>query len=133
MSEKEFIEKCYKNGKEKTFEEYGWIPHDNHYIKKEWMQNKEDFIIKAVPESVVIHSILKLKNKPKITLIKINIYKDGGTSVWINKIDKTDFKNTPLFYLDNRIGSTTKGELFDKYPDDENALMLDKTNFIFEL
>jgi hypothetical protein len=72
-----------------------------------------------------------------IEIEKISIIKDGGTSCWINpdvrKSIKTmdDAKNCQQYYLDNRIGSKTKGELFDRYPGDSGATMLDKSNFKF--
>lgn len=70
-------------------------------------------------------------------LIRVSIYKDGGTSVWIELSIKEglktieDVRYCQKYYLDNRIGSTTKGELFDKYPGDEGATMLDKSEFKF--
>lgn len=72
-----------------------------------------------------------------IDLIKTSIYSDGGTTVWIEPSVKENIKsieeaqNCQKYYLDNRIGSQTKGELFDKYPSDEDAKMLDKTKFNF--
>lgn len=72
-----------------------------------------------------------------IDIIKEGTYHDGGTSIWINpdvkKELKTidDAKNCQKYYLDNRIGSQTKGELFDKYPGDKDAIILDKSQFNF--
>lgn len=70
-------------------------------------------------------------------LVKITVYKDGGTSVWVRPEVKASVKtiqkalDCEKFYLDNRIGSSTKGELFDKYPGEEDAVMLDKTQYNF--
>jgi hypothetical protein len=70
-------------------------------------------------------------------IIEISRYKDGGTSVWIEPSVKSSLKtieeadNCQKYYLDNRIGSTAKGELYDRYPNEEGALMLDKNNFNF--
>jgi hypothetical protein len=72
-----------------------------------------------------------------IDLIKTSIIKDGGTSVWIRSEVKASLKtikeaqNCEKFYLDNRIGSSTRGELFDRYPDEEGAVILDKTKYNF--
>jgi len=72
-----------------------------------------------------------------IDLIKTSIIRDGGTSVWVRPEVKASVKtiqealNCEKFYLDNRIGSSTKGELFDKYPGEEGAVMLDKTQYNF--
>ena len=37
------------------------------------------------------------------------------------------------YYLDKRIGSDTIGELYDRYPSDEGAVMLNKDEFEFIL
>lgn len=72
-----------------------------------------------------------------IDLVKISIARDGGTSQWIEPSVKEaiktieDAKNCQKYYLDNRIGSETKGELFDRYPGNEGAIMLDKSKFNF--
>lgn len=70
-------------------------------------------------------------------LIQINAFKDGGTSVWMepevyNSIkNKDDAEKAVKYYLDNRLESQTKGELFDRYPSDKGAIMLDKSEFEF--
>lgn len=70
-------------------------------------------------------------------LIKISMYRDGGTTVWITPETKAgiktveDARDCKKYYLDNRLGSSTKGELFDEYPNYKNAKMLDKSQFIF--
>ena len=70
-------------------------------------------------------------------LIKTSAYRDGGTTVWIEPSVKDNLKtiedaeNCQKYYLDNRIGSKTKGELFDKYPSDEEAKLIDKSQFNF--
>ncbi len=62
---------------------------------------------------------------------------NGGTSVWVELSVKSSLKtieeadDCQKYYLDNRIGSTTKGELYDKYPSEKGALVLDKNNFNF--
>ncbi len=58
---------------------------------------------------------------------------DGGTSIWVSIGAKTeeDYRNREKYYLDNRNNSITKGELFDKYPSDQGAKMLNKNNFNF--
>ncbi len=93
-----------------------------------------------------------------IDIIEISRYRDGGTSIWIplkdknGQIDTTEILNlqsesekiirvkvinkiiskTNLkYYLDNRINSKTKGELYDRYPSDEGAKILDKSQFNF--
>jgi hypothetical protein len=70
-------------------------------------------------------------------IIEISRYRDGGTSVWIELSVKSSLKtieeadNCQKYYLDNRISSTTKGELYDRYPSEKGALVLDKNNFNF--
>lgn len=73
----------------------------------------------------------------KIDLIQISICRDGGTSCWIEPNVKASIKTieeaekAQKYYLDNRFNSSTKGELFDRYPNKEGAITLDKTNFNF--
>lgn len=67
-------------------------------------------------------------------LIKIDVYKDGGTEVWIEySVTQTigGSESAKKYYLDYRIISTTQGELFDRYPGDEGAIILDKSEFEF--
>jgi hypothetical protein len=70
-------------------------------------------------------------------LKRCGIIRDGGTTVWINPEVRKNLKtieeanNAQKYYIDGRIGSKTKGELFDKYPSDEGAIILDKTQFVF--
>lgn len=72
-----------------------------------------------------------------IDIIKISNISDGGTTVWIEprmkEIVKTieEAQNCQKYYLDGRLGSGHKGELFDKYPSDKDAKILDKTKFNF--
>lgn len=77
----------------------------------------------------------------KTKLIKFAVYTDGGTTIWIDKdkastiktlVEVQEFLNDECFYIDNRINSTTKGELFNKYPSKEDAVILDKSLFEFE-
>lgn len=78
-----------------------------------------------------------IKQLNKIDIIKISIVRDGGTSVWIEPSIKAALKTIDeadacqKYYLDNRIGSTTKGELYDRYPNEDGAVILDKTKFNF--
>jgi hypothetical protein len=70
-------------------------------------------------------------------IIKISVYRDGGTSAWIEPLVKESIKTVKQakeakkYYLDNRIGSMTKGELYDRYPSEKDAKILDKTKFRF--
>ena len=68
-------------------------------------------------------------------LIKTSIYKDGGTTVLIEESVKNGLKtieeaqNCQKYYLDYRIGTKTKGELYDKYPGDKDAKIVNKEDF----
>jgi hypothetical protein len=55
----------------------------------------------------------------KLTLVVYSILRDGGTEVCyeVNNPDKP-------YYIDNRIGSKTIGKIFDRYPGDSGANML---------
>lgn len=70
-------------------------------------------------------------------LKQVNAFKDGGTSVWMepevyNSIkNKDDEEKAVKYYLDYRMGSQTQGELFDRYPSDKGAIMLNKNEFEF--
>lgn len=73
----------------------------------------------------------------KITLQLIGIYKDGGTKFYIEEgsiknlkiiIEVKDLKK---YYIDGRFKSPTKGELFDRYPSEEGAVLLDKSLYEF--
>lgn len=72
-----------------------------------------------------------------IDIIEISRYLDGGTSVWISVKDRYRVKtikeamDCKKYYLNNQIGSATKGELYDKYPSDKGAKILDKSNYNF--
>lgn len=73
----------------------------------------------------------------KIKLEKVSIYRDGGTSKWIEPSVKESLKTVEeakiaaYYFVDNRVYSTTKGELFDRYPSNEGAILLNKNNFEF--
>jgi len=58
----------------------------------------------------------------KIILQWCGRYRDGGT-------DQYRDKNQNKYFLDGRIASKTKGQLFDKYPGDADAQILDLKNF----
>jgi len=76
-------------------------------------------------------------NNNIIDIIEISRYRDGGTSVWVSVKDKYESLASSIvlickkYYIDNRISSTTKGELYDRYPSDEGAKILDKSNYNF--
>lgn len=73
----------------------------------------------------------------KIKIEKVSVCLDGGATRWIEPAAKASIKTMEAvksakhYYLDNRIRSTTKGELFDRYPGDEGAVILNKENFEF--
>lgn len=71
----------------------------------------------------------------KTKLREVSIIKDGGTIVLF---DNTDYESIRIpqdvilakkYYIDNRIGSTTKGDLFGRYPSDKDAIKLNINNF----
>jgi len=49
----------------------------------------------------------------------MNIYKDGGTY--------TFSKNGKTYYVDHRIGSKTKNKVYDRYPGDSGAKIVNVT------
>jgi len=82
-------------------------------------------------ENVVLKEILE-NSEPleihKIDLTLISTYEDGTTE-WL---DKNDYViKLKRFYLDNRPGSVTKGELFSHHPNTQSAVMLDKSLYNF--
>lgn len=72
-----------------------------------------------------------------IDIIQLSIYRDGGTTVWVSVEDRyvikkaEDIENCKKYYMDNRISSNTKGELYDSYPSAKGAKILDKSNYNF--
>ncbi len=59
-----------------------------------------------------------------------------GVEIWISvedyhRIDEKLDHNINIYYLDDHYLSKTKGELFDKFPSDEGAKILDKSQFNF--
>lgn len=60
----------------------------------------------------------------KITLKHITTALDGGTK----KLEGSDGK---VYYQDFRIGTKTKGEIYDRYPK-YNGRMLNKNDFIID-
>jgi len=52
----------------------------------------------------------------------INSYKDGGTI----KLDTTD----GVYYIDNRIKSTTKGVIYKGYPEKDNSNAIEEQDTI---
>lgn len=71
----------------------------------------------------------------KILLEQISMCLDGGTTIYVEPHVKENIKSIDeardcqKFYVDHRIGTETDGELFDRYPDEEGAIMLDKTKY----
>lgn len=59
----------------------------------------------------------------KIKLSKLSTFRDGGTKSYKGS-------DGNVYYIDGRINSTTKGEIFNEYPK-ENSTPLDKNNFVF--
>jgi hypothetical protein len=49
---------------------------------------------------------------------KQSIYRDGGTTTYIDKDGKRYFE-------DNRIGTSTKGDIYDRYPSDPESKKID--------
>lgn len=47
----------------------------------------------------------------------MSVYKDGGTYTFV--------KNNKKYYVDQRIGSTTKGKVYDRYPGHAGATIVD--------
>lgn len=54
--------------------------------------------------------------KTKIT--QTGLYRDGGTICAVDRDGKA-------YYVDNRIGSETKGRVFDKYPGEDDAILVE--------
>lgn len=71
-----------------------------------------------------------------IKLKLTSIIRDGGTKVYIEEGSEVGLKTIEdaealqKYYMDGRSNSPTKGEIFDKYPNKEGAILLDKSNFI---
>jgi hypothetical protein len=61
----------------------------------------------------------------KTKLTECDAYKDGGTIEYCDE-------NNNRYFVDGRIRSKTKGELFDRYPSDKGAKILDQNNFEIE-
>ena len=53
-----------------------------------------------------------------IDVKEISMYKDGGTTVYKSTKGK-------LYYKDGRLRTETKGKIYDRYPSDEGAKLLD--------
>lgn len=52
-----------------------------------------------------------------ILVKKCGKYKDGGTEYFCDKSGKK-------YFIDGRIGSSTKGKVFDRYPSEKGAKIL---------
>ena len=59
-----------------------------------------------------------MSEKTKIFVQLRNRFRDGGTTVYEDKMGLSYFK-------DHRINSQTKGAIFDRYPSDDGAKCLD--------
>ena len=84
----------------------------------------------------------------KIELIRQAIYRDGGTTVWVTQEENDrleafgrehginalteEMTRAERYFIDGRIGSNTKGVMFDKKPGNPNSKQVDKDNFIFK-
>jgi hypothetical protein len=73
-----------------------------------------------------------------IKLKEMFVHRDGGTIAFLNAdVDLTKITSREqidelqLYYLDGRHNSPTKGELFDRYPSKDGAIVLNKNEFIF--
>ena len=89
-----------------------------------------------------------MTNRKKLLKLRA-ISRDGGTKLYINPEEEVAFEeevkkessfnqkvqqlyeDLPKYYIDGRISSETKGELYDKYPSAPDAKILDKS--LFEL
>lgn len=58
--------------------------------------------------------VILLQNQEK----EVTMYREGGTTKYIDEKGNEYFK-------DNRLGTKTKGKIFDKYPKEEDAKILD--------
>jgi hypothetical protein len=65
----------------------------------------------------------KLVDDTKINIYLFSTYRDGGTKVYTNRATKK------RYYLDRRIRSQSPNQLFDRYPGDDGAKILDKGKF----
>jgi len=85
----------------------------------------------------------------KIELIRLAIYRDGGTTTWVTQkeMDRLEsfgrehgidalteeMNKSERYFIDGRIGSNTKGIMFDKHPRNPDAKQVDKNNFTFTI
>lgn len=107
---------------ELTFCDTDWID----LIKK--CDNHETYDILEIPKFENELEDYFKNNKPNIILLEINeiinlcriidfkVYRDGGTVEFITNIG--------VFCIDNRIGSSTKSELYNNYPLKDNSNIL---------
>lgn len=65
--------------------------------------------------------------RTKMIISRFSVYRDGGTMMFVTT------KGT--YYIDNRIFTNTKGEIFLEYPHDNGYYLTseDKANFLEEL
>jgi len=60
----------------------------------------------------------------KIRLTYENMFLDGGTRKYLGS-------DGNVYYVDDRLQTTTKGEIYDSYPGNKDAKMLNKNDFEF--
>ena len=73
---------------------------------------------------IIIQPEKEVKNNMngKITLIYEDMYLDGGTRKYLGSDGNT-------YYADYRLKTITEGEIYDSYPGNKNAKMLNKNDF----
>lgn len=114
-----------------------FLEDEKGYLKRisydKWAEYSNNMFNSTINPDLDVSNI----NLPKIDIKKIAVLRDGGTSVWINPeiqasietLDDAD--NSQKYYLDNRIDSKTVGTLYDRYPSEKGAIILDKSKFNF--
>ena len=85
----------------------------------------------------------------KIELIRLSIYRDGGTTSWatqeeMNRLESfgrehgidaltEEMEKSERYWIDGRMGSATKGVMFDGKPGNPNSKQVDKDGFTFKI
>jgi len=80
-----------------------------------------DLVVHMSRESYddLMHEVIEeLRKQIMIKVKEVTKYMDGGTTKYIDEKGNEYFK-------DNRLGTKTKGKIFDKYPKEEDAKILD--------
>lgn len=101
--------------------------HGNKKLKDEYADKVDRGITinskgKGKEESIFMTLSKFEVNKNKLKLILLSIISDGGTKVYVDEKGQN-------YYLDNRIASTTKGKMYDKYPNDKDAKIIDNEEY----